>query len=127
MKTLKNALIIAVAAICFGFVNLFAEMKAEKVKSAHVTGVLDPKTEKIRMVSDQAIRDVLLGVLNNAFIERTGRVNIVFKVNADKQVEILNVFGYNPELVSHVKKAVLKTAIIIPEALEGKYMITAVF
>lgn len=126
MKTLRNTVITVLVVVSLGFINLFA-MKSDKAKSANSVVSSDPKTEKVRQVSDQAIRDVLSGVFYNMTVDHSGKVNIVFRVSGNKQVEILNIYGYNQALVSSVKKAVNKTVILIPEALEGKYMVSVMF
>jgi len=127
MKTLRNTLIIVLVVTSLGFVNLFAQMKAERMKSAREMMTMDPKSEKIRVVSEQAIRDVLSGIFNNVVVEQTGKVSIIFKVSGNKKVEVQNIFGQNPELVKAVKETLTRTTILVPEALEGKYVISVLF
>ena len=82
---------------------------------------------KFEKESNEALRVVITDVLNNSLIYESGKVNIVFKVSEDKHIEILNVFGTNPALVSSVKYQMGRTIIMVPEALEGTYMIPVLF
>lgn len=127
MKTLRNTLIIAMVAISLGFVNVFAQKKVEKLKSHLVVERMAAVNEKVRNQSEDAIRNVITDVLNSSMIYETGKVQIVFKVSNDKRIEVLNVFGTNPALVSSVRYEIGKTIILVPEALEGKYMISVLF
>jgi hypothetical protein len=127
MKTLRNTLIIVMVAISLGFVNVFAQKKVEKFKARMVVERMSMVNEKVRNQSEEALRNVITDVLSNATIYESGRVNIVFKVSGGKRVEVLNVFGTNPALVSSVKYEIGKSIIMVPEALEGKYMIAVLF
>ena len=127
MKTLRNTLIIVLVASSLGFVNLFAEMKAKKAESARALEIRDPNAEKIRKISNEALRDVMGGLFIQLKTEQSGKVNIVFTVSEDKHVKVLNVFGRNSALVYAVKQVTNKTAIMVPEAIGGKYMVTVVF
>ena len=127
MKTLRNTSIIVLVAISLGFVNVFAQKKVEKVKVHLLMDKVTAINEEAKTESNEALRSIILDVLNNAGIYETGRINIVFNVTADKHLEILNVFGTNPALVSSVKYQIANTVIMVPEALEGKYLIPVLF
>jgi hypothetical protein len=125
MKTLRNISIIVAAALVLGFANIFSETKAEGVHPKTVK--INTTSEAARAESDQTLRDVITGVLNNSSIYESGKVNIVFKVTPSGRVEILNVFGKTPSLVSSVRYAMNQTVILVPTAVEGTYKISASF
>jgi hypothetical protein len=127
MKTLRNTMIVVIALAGLNFTNLSATGIPLPKKSTKIEVALDPTAKKIRKMSDEAIRETLSGIFNKLVVDYSGKVNIVFKVTGDKQIEVLNVYGYNPALVSAVKQAVAKEEIIVPAALEGKYMVPVVF
>ena len=127
MKTLRNTSIIVLVAISLGFVNVFAEMRVAKINKSKTTVKVVSIPEKARVESDDALRTILSDILRSSSIYETGKVNIVFKVNDRKQIEVMNVFGSNPALVSSVKYTINKTIIIVPDATEGKYMVSALF
>ena len=127
MKTLRNTLVIVLIAASLGLVNVFAQKKVVKSKAQMVEAQMPTVNLKFEKESNEALRVVITDVLNNSLIYESGKVNIVFKVSEDKHIEILNVFGTNPALVSSVKYQMGRTIIMVPEALEGTYMIPVLF
>lgn len=127
MKTLRNTAIIAVVVTSLGFVNVFAQKKVEKVKAHLLIDKVTAVSEEAKSQSDESLRSILLDVLNQASINESGRVNIIFSVTPEKHLEILNVFGTNQTLVLKVKYELANKSIMVPDAVEGKYFIPVVF
>jgi len=117
MKTLKNTLAIALVAFSLGIVTAFAD---SGVKTS-----VNSAPEKAKKESEETLRKVIVDLLKNSTIVETGKVDILFKVDAKKQVVILNVMGESKTLVSSVKNYLSKSSIVVPEAEENKYSITA--
>jgi hypothetical protein len=127
MKTLRNTAIIAVVVTSLGFVNVFAQKKVEKVKAHLLIDKVTAVSDEAKSQSDESLRNILLDVLNQASINESGRVNIIFSVTPEKHLEILNVFGTNQALVIAVKYELANKTIMVPDAVEGKYFIPVVF
>jgi len=80
---------------------------------------------KVKTESEENLRKVIVDVLKKSTIEETGKVDILFKINAKKQIEVLNVVGENKTLAKSVRNYLGNSSIVVPEAEENKYTITA--
>lgn len=114
MKTLRNTLVIALAVFSLSIVSAYA---------GNTTG--KPVASKGKTESEENLRKVIVDALKKSTIEETGKVDILFKINAKKQIEVLNVIGENKTLVKSVRNYLGNSSIVVPEAEENKYTITA--
>ena len=127
MKTLRNTSILVLVALSLGFVNLYAKVPVAKIKMDKATVNVTSIPQKERVQSEKALWAVMSNVLNLSSIKEKGKVNIVFKVNSKKQIEVMNVFGSNRQLISSVACSITEDVITVPKALEGSYVIAALF
>lgn len=127
MKTLRNTSILVLVALSLGFVNLFAKVPVTKINMSKTTVNVTSVSERERVKSENALRVEMINLLNGLSIKEKGKVNIVFKVNSKKQIEIMNVFGANRSLISSVVRSITEGTFVVPKALEGNYMIAASF
>jgi len=127
MKTLRNTSILVLVALSLGFVNLYAKVPVAKTKMNKATVNVTSIPQKERVQSENALWAVMSNVLNLSSIKEKGKVNIVFKVNSKKQIEVMNVFGSNRQLISSVACSITEDVITVPKALEGSYVIAALF
>jgi len=127
MKTLRNTSILVLVALSLGFVNLYAKVPVAKIKMNKATVNVTSIPQKERVQSEKALWAVMSNVLNLSSIKEKGKVNIVFKVNSKKQIEVMNVFGSNRQLISSVASSITEDVITVPKALEGSYVIAALF
>jgi len=127
MKTLRNTSILVLVALSLGFVNLYAKVPVAKIKMNKATVNVTSIPQKERVQSEKALWAVMSNVLNLSSIKEKGKVNIVFKVNSKKQIEVMNVFGSNRQLISSVACSITEDVITVPKALEGSYVIAALF
>ena len=73
----------------------------------------------------------LQGLLSDVFaqskIREKGEATIVFKINRDKQLEVINVDSNNPVLTSKIKNTIDFAALNLPKDAKGQYAIKVKF
>ena len=77
--------------------------------------------------SENALRDQIVDVLSNVSSGTSGVVYVLFSVDKEKGLEVLNVSGVDGELANKVKSKLANNKFSIPSSLEGKYMIKVRF
>jgi len=146
MKTLGYNTVIFLMGIVLCTKSSYAQMDERKIYVEKVSvNINKPVTEKSTKRSDNALRvnffkllviemnrkmqnsSEISGIDDDQLIDYRGKVNIVFSISADKKIEVLNIFGNNPKLVSFIKEILEKEPLIVPQAIQGKYMIPVRF
>lgn len=80
-----------------------------------------------KMFSQNELRRIISDVFAQSTIKEKGEATILFKINNDKQLEVINVDCENPVLTSKIKDAIDIAAPDLPKDAKGQYAVKVKF